>query len=42
MIALTNQPFDPGALLTEFCRSRTETGAIATFARAGAIVNTST
>lgn len=31
MIALTDQPFDPGALLTEFCRGRTETGAVATF-----------
>ena len=31
MIALTSQPFDPGALLTDFCQGRTETGAIATF-----------
>lgn len=31
MIALTDQPFDPGALLTDFCRDRTETGAVATF-----------
>ena len=31
MIILTNQPFDPGALLTAFCRGRTETGAVATF-----------
>ena len=31
MIRLTDAPFDPGALLTEFSRGRTETGAIATF-----------
>ena len=31
MIALTDQPFDPGALLTAFCKDRTETGAVATF-----------
>jgi molybdopterin synthase catalytic subunit len=31
MIALTDQPFDPGALLSEFCRARSETGAVATF-----------
>ena len=31
MITLTDQPFDPGALLTAFCRDRTETGAVATF-----------
>ena len=31
MIALTSQSFDPGALLTDFCQGRTETGAIATF-----------
>ena len=31
MIALTDQPFDPGALLTAFCKGRTETGAVATF-----------
>ncbi|MES2724258.1 MAG: molybdenum cofactor biosynthesis protein MoaE [Pseudomonadota bacterium] len=31
MIALTDQPFDPGALLTAFCQGRTETGAVATF-----------
>ncbi|HEY9219593.1 molybdenum cofactor biosynthesis protein MoaE [Phenylobacterium koreense] len=31
MITLTDQPFDPGALLTAFCRSRSETGAVATF-----------
>ncbi len=31
MIKLTETPFDPGALLTEFSKGRTETGAIATF-----------
>ena len=31
MIILTGQAFDPGALLSEFCQDRTETGAIATF-----------
>ena len=31
MIQLTDAPFDPGALLTEFSKDRTETGAIATF-----------
>jgi len=31
MIALTDQPFDPGLLLTDFCRDRSETGAVATF-----------
>lgn len=31
MIILTDQAFDPGALLSEFCQDRTETGAIATF-----------
>jgi molybdopterin synthase catalytic subunit len=31
MIRLSEQPFDPGALLTEFCRDRAETGAVATF-----------
>ena len=31
MITLTEQPFDPGALLTAFSRGRRETGAIATF-----------
>ena len=31
MIRLTDQPFDPGALLSEFTRGRTETGAVATF-----------
>ncbi|MFZ5718521.1 MAG: molybdenum cofactor biosynthesis protein MoaE [Pseudomonadota bacterium] len=30
-IRLTEAPFDPGALLTEFAHGRTETGAIATF-----------
>ncbi|KRB51180.1 MAG: molybdenum cofactor biosynthesis protein MoaE [Pseudomonadota bacterium] len=31
MITLTDQSFDPGALLTAFCQGRTETGAVATF-----------
>jgi len=31
MIRLTEAPFDPGALLSEFSRGRTETGAVATF-----------
>jgi len=31
MIRLTEQPFDAGALLSDFTRGRTETGAIATF-----------
>ena len=31
MIALTDQPFDPGALLAAFAKDRRETGAIATF-----------
>ena len=31
MIQLTDQPFDPGALLTTFSSGRTETGAVATF-----------
>ena len=31
MIRLTDKPFDPGALLTDFSRGRTETGAIASF-----------
>ncbi|MDB5424363.1 MAG: molybdopterin converting factor, subunit 2 [Phenylobacterium sp.] len=31
MIQLTFDPFDPGALLTEFCRDRREVGAVATF-----------
>ena len=30
-IRLTEQPFDPGALLSEFSRGRTEVGAVATF-----------
>ncbi len=31
MIRLTFDPFDPGALLSEFCRRRSEVGAVATF-----------
>lgn len=31
MIRLTEAAFDPGALLTEFCQGRLETGAVATF-----------
>ncbi|UTP39982.1 molybdenum cofactor biosynthesis protein MoaE [Phenylobacterium sp. LH3H17] len=31
MIRLTDQPFDPGVLLSDFCRERTETGAVASF-----------
>ncbi|HEX7884934.1 MAG TPA: molybdenum cofactor biosynthesis protein MoaE [Phenylobacterium sp.] len=31
MIQLTDAPFDPGALLSQFTRGRTETGAVATF-----------
>ncbi|MFI4965832.1 MAG: molybdenum cofactor biosynthesis protein MoaE [Caulobacterales bacterium] len=31
MIRLTFDSFDPGALLTEFCRARGEVGAVATF-----------
>ena len=31
MIRLTDQPFDPGALLTAFSQDRRETGAVATF-----------
>jgi molybdopterin synthase catalytic subunit len=43
MIRLTFDPFDPGALLTEFCTGRSEVGAVATFtgiarAEAGATV----
>src|SRR5512142_2571898 len=43
MIRLTVEPFDPGQLLTEFCRARAEVGAVATFtgiarAEAGATV----
>ncbi|HEY0646748.1 molybdenum cofactor biosynthesis protein MoaE [Phenylobacterium sp.] len=30
-IRLTEAPFDPGALLSEFSRGRSETGAVATF-----------
>jgi molybdopterin synthase catalytic subunit len=30
-IRLTDEPFDPGALLTAFCKDRSETGAVATF-----------
>jgi molybdopterin synthase catalytic subunit len=42
-VRLTFDPFDPGALLSEFTRGRTETGAVATFtgiarAEAGATV----
>jgi len=31
MIALTDQPFDPGDELNRFCRGRAETGAVASF-----------
>jgi molybdopterin synthase catalytic subunit len=31
MIQLTDQAFDPGALLSGFCRDRSETGAVASF-----------
>jgi len=31
MISLTDQAFDPGTLLSNFCRGRTETGAVASF-----------
>ena len=31
MIALTEQPFDPGAELNRFCQGRAETGAVASF-----------
>lgn len=31
MIRLTEAPFDPGVLLSEFTQGRTETGAVATF-----------
>src|SRR6185437_9560929 len=42
-VRLTFEPFDPGALLSEFCRGRVEVGAVATFtgiarAEAGATV----
>jgi len=30
-VRLTFEPFDPGALLTEFCGGRAEVGAVATF-----------
>ena len=30
-IALTSEPFEPGALLTAFCAGRDETGAVASF-----------
>jgi molybdopterin synthase catalytic subunit len=30
-IALTDRPFEPGALVTAFCADRAETGAVATF-----------
>ncbi|WP_091736679.1 molybdenum cofactor biosynthesis protein MoaE [Phenylobacterium immobile] len=30
-VALTDQPFDPGAALNAFCAGRSETGAVATF-----------
>jgi molybdopterin synthase catalytic subunit len=31
MIRLTFEPFDPGALLSDFCKGRAEVGAVATF-----------
>lgn len=31
MISLSETPFEPGALLTAFCRDRSETGAVACF-----------
>ncbi|CAN7506382.1 molybdenum cofactor biosynthesis protein MoaE [Phenylobacterium sp. LjRoot225] len=31
MIQLTAEPFDPGALLSNFCQGRAEVGAVATF-----------
>jgi molybdopterin synthase catalytic subunit len=31
MIRLTEDPFDPGALLSDFCRGRSEVGAVASF-----------
>ena len=31
MISLTDQGFDPGPLLSGFCRGRAETGAVASF-----------
>ncbi|WP_066682390.1 molybdenum cofactor biosynthesis protein MoaE [Caulobacter sp. CCH9-E1] len=30
-VALTDRPFEPGALVTAFCADRAETGAVATF-----------
>jgi molybdopterin synthase catalytic subunit len=30
-IRLTSEPFDPGALLSDFCRGRAEVGAVASF-----------
>ena len=31
MISLSEEPFDPGALLTQFCQGRSEVGAVASF-----------
>ena len=31
IVTLTDQPFEPGALVTAFCANRDETGAVATF-----------
>lgn len=31
IVTLTDQPFEPGALVTAFCADREETGAVATF-----------
>jgi molybdopterin synthase catalytic subunit len=31
MISLTDQAFDPGVLLSQFCEGRSETGAVASF-----------
>jgi molybdopterin synthase catalytic subunit len=31
MIRLSDQPFEPGALLSDFCRDRAEVGAVASF-----------
>jgi len=31
IVTLTDQPFEPGALVTAFCADRQETGAVATF-----------
>jgi molybdopterin synthase catalytic subunit len=31
IITLTDQPFEPGALVADFCAGRLETGAVATF-----------